>query len=89
MFQEKMLASNISVIVDTVVISYDNYLVKQLNIVVSSLMSVFTVDNTLITQSGAKVKVANSSKNIIATIHVKPKRRKLFFFTIFSKKSLN
>ena len=84
-----MLASNISVIVDTVVISYDNYLVKQLNIVVSSLMSVFTVDNTLITQSGAKVKVANSSKNIIAKIHVKPKRRKLIFLQFLPRKSLS
>ena len=74
-----MLASNISVIVDTVVSRYDNYLVKQLNIVVSSVMSIFTVDNALTTQSGVKVKEANYSKNIIVKIHVKPKRRKLIF----------
>ena len=74
-----MLASNISVIVDTVVSRYDNYLVKQLNIVVSSVMSIFTVDNALTTQSGVNVKEVNYSKKNIVKIHVKPKRRKLIF----------
>ena len=74
-----MLASNISVIVDTVVSRYDNYLVKQLNIVVSSVMSIFTVNNALTTQSGVNVKEVNYSKKNIVKIHVKPKRRKLIF----------
>ena len=49
-------------------------------------MSVNTIDNTLITQSGTKVIEANSSKKI-TKIHVKPKKRKIsIVINLYKKK---
>lgn len=49
-------------------------------------MSVNTVDNTLISQSGTKVIEANSSKKI-TKIHVKPKKRKIsIVINLYKKK---
>ena len=49
-------------------------------------MSVITVDNTLTTQLGAKVKEANSFKKMHGKIHVTPKKRKRDVLTNSSKK---
>ena len=52
----------------------------------SSAMSIITVDNTLTTQSGVKVKEENSSKQTIPKFHVKPKKRKRNILTNCCKK---